>query len=100
MKKLLAIALVALPSVGLAIDSSLSFPDATIDTPPLSLEQSAAQGVPSLVFDFRPAPTVTRVSRMPILAPASECDPKMVVKPDSSVDYKLTVVAPEVSSEK
>ncbi|HEY5212451.1 MAG TPA: hypothetical protein VIJ38_05445 [Acidobacteriaceae bacterium] len=100
MKAFLTIALVALPSLGFSADSSLAFPEAKIDGPPLSLEQSAQQGVPSLVYDFRPVQSIIRISRMPIIAPETDCDPKLIVKPDATRDYKMTVISPDVGSQK
>jgi hypothetical protein len=100
MKPILTIALLALPGLGFAADSSLHFPEARIDGPPLSLEQSAQQAVPGLVHDFRPIQNIIGVSRMPIVAPESACDPKMIITPDATRDYKMTVINPEIVSSK
>jgi hypothetical protein len=40
------------------------------------------------------------VSKMPILSPKGDVDPKMLKTPDASTDYKLIVKAPEVESVK
>lgn len=40
------------------------------------------------------------VSEMPIVAPKADIDPKMIQRPDSSIDYKLIVKAPDVESKR
>jgi hypothetical protein len=93
--------MLVLPVAAVAVDTPLDFSSAKIEAPTLSLAQSANEAVPSLVHDFRPMAkvNVVVVSKMPILAPSADLDPKMVKTPDSSIDYALIVVAPDVHSD-
>jgi hypothetical protein len=100
MKTFLATALTVLPSIAFASGSWLAFPDTKIVGAPHSLEESAQLGVPSLTRDWSPISPPIMVSRMPVIAPGVDCDPKMVVKPDGSREYKLTIIAPILGSQK
>lgn len=100
MKIFLATALTVFPCIAFASESRLTFPDAKIVGAPLSLEESAQLGVPSLTRDWSPIPPPIMVSRMPVIVPGVDCDPKMAVKPDGSREYKLTIIAPVLESQK
>ena len=102
MKAFLAALFSALPVAVLAVDAPLAFPDAKIDAPALTLvENSLHRPLPNFVSDFgrQQTPTVV-VSRMPIINPRSDLDPKMVKAPDPSVDYKLIIKSPDVAPAK
>jgi len=100
MKKPLFALLAALPLCASAIDTPPpGFPEAKIETPPLSLLENSLQGLPSYLNGFRievqrPTEGSRLYSTMPILVPSGDPDPKMVKAPDASVDYKLTIKNP------
>ena len=100
MKKTHFALLAALPLCAHAIDTPPpAFPDAKIETPPLSLLENSLQGLPSFLNGFRneverPAEGSRLYAAMPILVPSADIDPKMVKAPDPSVDYKLTIKNP------
>jgi hypothetical protein len=105
MKRYIVALFVSLPIAVSAYESPLVFPDAKIELPPLSLVGDALQKVPRFVYDFEhqlrpPAEVTTFVSRMPIICPKGDLDPKMVKVPDASIEYKLTVKIPDVSPAK
>ncbi len=100
MKTSLAALFALLPVAAGAVEAPLSFPDAQIEAPPLSLVENSLQAVPSPFRDFRAAnrPAADRVvvdPGMPIVAPKDCIDQKMVKAPDPSVDYKLIVKSPD-----
>lgn len=99
MKKTITALILLAPLAGFSVDSPLDFSTAKIQGPTVSLTANALQNVPSLVPDFRPIARVVVVSKMPILTPSTEIDPKMVKAPDSSVDYALIVKAPDLQPE-
>ena len=89
--------------------SSLAFPQATIELLPLSLAEIAKQTKPPLTICSdtggwavgQKAPARSKYfSKMPIVAPKDNMDPKVLKVPDQSVDYKLTVKAADVESAK
>jgi hypothetical protein len=96
MKKSIPFLVLALPIAAVAADDPLDFSSAKISGPTLSLAAGALQGVPSLLNDFRPRERVNVVSKMPILAPSADLDPKMIKTPDSSIDYALIVKTPDL----
>jgi hypothetical protein len=98
MKSIIPALMLAAPAVAVAIDSPLDFSTAKIEVPTLSLAESAQQAVPSLVQDFRPMAKVNVVSRMPIIVPSAELDPKMVKAPDPSIGDASMVKTPDVQS--
>jgi hypothetical protein len=100
MKKLIVALLISLPVAAAAIDTPPAFSAPNIEMPSSSLIGDAQQKLPPLVIDFqrqleRPAPVIL-TSRMPIIVPVGQFDPKMVKAPDSSVDYDLIVRPPAV----
>ena len=110
MKKYL-VALLLLPFAASAADeSSLAFTEKKIELPSLSLVPKSPPPLPTFLNDtatwFRSQSVHTLapkkfVSHMPIVSPKAEVDSKMLIKiPDSSTDYKLTVVAPNVEPAK
>lgn len=108
MKKILA-TFALMPGVLLAADPLLAFPERKSALPPLSLTESAKQA-PSLtlwgeVGDWSrhaaPPAVVEQkkfASRMPIVVPRADIDPKILHAPNSSVDFKLIVKNPDVVS--
>ena len=106
MKRPLALLLALAPIGAMALDTPTAFPDAKIDAPAASLLEDALQKAPRVVSDFErkldapPPVRVSYVSRMPVVAPMSDADPRLVKAPDLSVDYALTVVTPAVEPAK
>jgi len=105
MKRPLALILALAPVAALALDAPPSFSEAKLDAPATSLLADAATKAPPFVSDFdkalRPPPEKVRmVSRMPVMVPAGDTDPRLVRAPDPSVDYALTVAVPEVAPAK
>jgi hypothetical protein len=96
MRKFLFVVVASIPTLAFANESPLVFPDMKLEGPILSLAESAQQAVPSLVNNFQPIVRITSTSRMPIIVPPTDCDPKMIVKPDSTIDYKLIVKTPDI----
>ena len=88
--------------------STIEFPPAKVDLPVLSLADSARERLPSpfgaqvtSVIRRAPPPRNNLLSRMPIIAPPSEMDFKLLVKtPDPTVDYKMIIKVPEVGAQK
>jgi hypothetical protein len=104
-----SIALLALVPVWAAAvePPSLAFPEQRIGLPPLKLAQIGRQALPDALSDpgllVRPPVALAVaskkfVSHMPIIMPKDHVDSKMVKVPDSSIDYKLIVKAPDVES--
>jgi len=92
---------VVLPVAATAFDQPSPFPNVRIDSPSLSLVGDALQKAPDFVSDFQrhnqaSVPEAARVSRMPIVSPKADADPKMIKVPNPSIDYKLTVKSPDV----
>jgi hypothetical protein len=92
---------VVLPVAAAAFDQPPPFPNVRIESPSLSLVGDALQKAPDFVSDFQRhnqavVPEAARVSRMPIVSPKGEADPKMIKAPDPTIDYKLTVKSPDV----
>jgi len=92
---------VVLPVAAAAFDQPPPFPNARIDSPSMSLVGDALQKAPDFVSDLQrhnqaAEPEAARVSRMPIVSPKGDADPKMIKAPNPSVDYKLTVKSPDV----
>ena len=110
MKPLVVIVSVLLTASAYAELPSLSFPAPKLELPSLSLSdmgqaKNHTPAGPSMAdrwlqsiglrrgtLSFKPE------SRMPIIKPKADIDPKMVVKPDESIDYKMIVKAPGVTS--
>lgn len=104
MKPLRPTLLILLPSVAAAWPVP-ALPEVRLESTPFTLVGNALAGLPKVMdgFGVPPPPAGSRtrmVSRMPILDPKADCDPKMVHATDSSVDYKLTVVDPEIEGGK
>jgi hypothetical protein len=102
MKSPRAALLLLLPSVAAACPMPV-LPEVHLESTPFTLVGNALAGLPRVTdgFGSPPPPTRTRmVSRMPILAPKSDLDPKMVHGIDPSVDYRLTILDPELGDGK
>ena len=107
MKKILA-TFALLSGTLFAADTSLTFPERKIELPSLSLTESARYAPSPLNlwsqagdwFRHQALPAVVEqkklVSRMPIVVPKADIDPKLLKAPDSSVDFKLIVKSPGV----
>lgn len=105
---LLLVALTAIGGVH-ASDPALTFPPTKIELPPLSALEAAHASRNPLSFPNPPRPmlpsrpTFPRAgqrlfSKMPILVPRSDIDPKLILSPNPAIDYKLRIVVPEVES--
>lgn len=105
MKKLLAT--FALCSGALiAADTLPTFPERKIELPPLSFTENTKQVRPPSIWSeagagFRcqaPPPVLEPrfVSKMPVIVPEADIDPKILKAPDSSVDFKLIVKSPDI----
>ena len=111
MKTILGLAALLTPLISVAQESPApTFPDAKIESGPLSLLDAAKEALPP-IFGKAPLPTFQAerrvskrrpvISNMGILKPSESVEFHMnVVKPDESVDYKLLVKEPEVESPK
>lgn len=75
-------------------EPSLSFPNQRIGLPALSLAEVAQGAVASSVKTETPLIDVSATKSAPALR---RSDDKFVMKPDDSVDYKLTIKAPGAS---
>jgi hypothetical protein len=95
MRKLILVIVASVPTIVVASDTPSAFPDVKLEVPTFSLVGSAQQGIPSLVNDFRPIERIASIPEMPVLVPPTDCDPKMIAKPNSAIDYKLIVKDPE-----
>lgn len=102
MKKSPLLLLTVLPLAAADLPS-LRLPDLKIELPPLSLAGSVQPDPPGALsvagawFRSPAVAAATRlVSHMPVRAPRTDLDPKMVKAPDSSTDYKMIVKAPDV----
>jgi hypothetical protein len=106
MKKAAVALFVSLPIAATAVEAPLAFTDAKISGPQFSIVDHSLQKAPIFFNEFGsegPLPTYGRaivVSRMPVIAPKTNIDPKMVKAPNSSIDYKLSVVSPDVEQAK
>jgi hypothetical protein len=105
MKNHWLVLLAALPIAAVAFETPLPLPDLRIESPSLSLVGDALRRAPDFVSDFQRqnrgfVPAMRQVSKMPMVMPAREADPKMVRAPDPSIDYKLIVKVPEVEPAK
>jgi hypothetical protein len=102
MKSPRAALLLLLPSAAAAWPAPV-LPEVRLESTPFTLVGNALAGLPKVMdgFGSPPPPVPARmVSRMPILAPQSDLDPKMVHGIDPAVDYKLTIVDPELGDGK
>jgi hypothetical protein len=102
MKKLVVALLASIPPTAAAVDTPPMFSAPNIDMPSPSLLGDAQRRLPPLVIDTQrlvnSAPTPAMLmSHMPIISPKGDFDPKMVKSPDSSIDYELIIVSPEVA---
>ncbi len=105
MKRPLALFAALSPLAALALDAPPAFPDVKIEAPSATLMGDVATRVPPFVSDFdkalHPSPPPPRVvSRIPVMVPAGDADPRVVKAPDPSVDYALTVAVPGVDPAK
>lgn len=74
-------------------------PEVRLESTPFTLVGNALQSAPKVDFFVPPEPKnhITYMSHMPVLlVPRADCDVRFVRLPDASVDYKLTVVDPQV----
>jgi hypothetical protein len=103
MKLTRAALLVLLPSVA-AAGSLPALPEIRLESGPFTLVQNALESIPPVDLFAINAPRkvpIHYVSHMPVVSvPLAENDGRMVHQPDPSVDYKLTVVDPEVGDGK
>ena len=105
MKKHWLVLPAALPFAAVALETLPPFPSVRIESPALSLVGDALQRAPDFVSDFQRqnqgcVPAARHVSRMPVVTPAGEADPKMIKAPDPSVDCKLIVKVPDIEPAK
>jgi hypothetical protein len=101
MKKPIVALLISLPVAAVALDTPPAFSAPKIEMPSSSLIGDAQQKLPPFVSDFlreieHRSAAVILTSRMPIIVPVGQIDPKMVKGPDLSVDYDLIVKPPAV----
>jgi hypothetical protein len=94
---------VLLPSLAAAWPE-VPLPAVTLEPTPVTLLANALESAPPVnyfIVDPAPEVRVAYVSHMPVrLAPAGECDPKMVHPVDPAIDYQLTVLSPGVGNGK
>jgi len=101
MKKLVVFLLASIPLKAAAVDTPPMFSAPNIDMPSASLLGDAQRRLPPLVIDTQrlvnsaPTPAMP-MSHMPIISPKGDFDPKMVRSPESSVDYELIIITPEI----
>ncbi len=115
MKTLALVPFALLPFVVRAADApawrlqpSFSFPKWENMQPSLSLSGEVKSGPVTVTSPagspfHAPTPNVASpkpVSRMPIVKPSSDIDPKMVKAPDATTDFKLIVKPPAVEPAK
>jgi len=105
MKKLVVVLLASVALTAAAVDTPPMFSAPNIDMPSSSLLGDAQRRLPPLVIDTQrmvnSAPTPAMLmSHMPIISPKGDLDPKMAKSPDSSIDYELTIISPEVAPQK
>jgi hypothetical protein len=110
MKKVLATLLLGSGAL-FAADTSLTFPERKFELPSLSLAETAKQVLPPAgIWSTRggwflgPASAAaleeSLVSKMRIINPPADIDPKILKAPDSSVDFKLIVKRPQIGPAK
>jgi hypothetical protein len=106
MKRAILALFILLPITAIAVEKPLAFTDVKIECPQLSIVDNSLNKAPVFFNELgREGPVsasgrVIVVSRMPVLAPKSNFDSKMVKAPDLSIDYKLIISAPLVVQSK
>jgi hypothetical protein len=89
------------PALGL-LDKKIELPQSLLDS---TKPESASVPMISMPVGVnsnspRDASPKKYASKMPVLVPKADLDPKFVKAPDSTIDYKLIIKSPEVASGK